>query len=83
MPKTISDIVSHLRELADRMPQDDDDGFWFERTCEQMQEMLRGYANEIEEAGKLEYERGFIDGKTEAQEHEINFLNLLEAERNA
>ena len=64
---TISDIVSHLREWADRMPQDEEDCFWFERTCEQMQDMLRGYANDIEKAGKLEYERGFIDGKTEAR----------------
>ena len=80
--KTISDIVSHLREWADRMPQDEDDGFWFERTCEQMQELLRGYADDIEKAGKLEYDRGFFDGKAEAQAREINFLNELIAERN-
>lgn len=75
--KTISDIVSHLREWADRMPQDEDDGFWFERTCEQMQELLRGYADEIEMAGKKEFLRGYIAGKNEAQNQEINFLNEL------
>ena len=67
---TISDIVSHLREWADRMPQDEEDGFWFERSCEQMQELLRGYADDIEKAGKLEYDRGFSNGQKEVQEHE-------------
>ena len=79
--QTISDIVFHLRDWADRMPQDEDDGFWFERPCEQMQELLRGYADDIERAGKIEYERGFSDGKTEAQAHEINFLNGLLKEK--
>lgn len=74
---TISDIVRHLREWADRLPQDPDDGFWFERPCEQMQDMLREYADDIDEAGKIEYERGFSDGKDEAQAREINFLNEL------
>ena len=73
----ISDIVRHLREWADRLPQDPDGGFWFERQCVQMQDMLRGYANYIEKAGKLEYERGFSDGKVESQSREINFLNEL------
>ena len=63
---TISAIVSHLREWADRLPNDPDDGFWFERPCEQMQEMLRGYADDIEKAGKVEYQRGYEAGKNEA-----------------
>ena len=74
---TISDIVRHLREWADRLPQDPDDGFWFERPCDQMQDMLRGYANDIEKAGKLEYERGYMDGSIEAMSPDIDFLFRL------
>lgn len=65
--KTISDIVSHLREWADRLPNDPDDGFWFERPCEDMQGILRGLADDIEEAAKAE--RDARDGAYEEAEN--------------
>lgn len=52
--KTIPDIIAHLRDWADRMPDDPDDNFWFERPCDQMQEILRGLADDIEGAWKHE-----------------------------
>lgn len=53
-PETVADIVSHFRNWADRLPDDPDDGFWFERPCGQMQEMLRDWADRIEKAHSRE-----------------------------
>lgn len=52
-PGTLADISKHLRDWADRLPEDEDGG-WFERTIEQMQEILRDLADRIDAAWKRE-----------------------------
>lgn len=51
--ETIADISNDLRDWADGLPEDEDGG-WFERPIEHMQEILRDIADKIDAAWKRE-----------------------------
>ena len=50
----VMDVVAYIRKWAEELPDNPDDHLWFERTCEDMVDILNSLADRLEKAWKFE-----------------------------